>query len=112
MKGRDVMEKYSIPSSTKGLIGIWRYDNDQVVGEAISIDEGKIESGVAYYDKPYPSEYKNVEHGNVIYDVMTQSYSLWCSKEIAGNQQVVKRLLEFFGLLNCRCDIERISERV
>ena len=112
MKGRDVMEKYSIPSSTKGLIGIWRYDNDQVVGEAISIDEGKIESGVAYYDKPYPSEYKNVEHGNVIYDVMTQSYSLRCSKEIAGNQQVVKRLLEFFGLLNCRCDIERISERV
>ncbi len=35
MKGRDVMEKYSIPSSTKGLIGIWRYDNDQVVFSSV-----------------------------------------------------------------------------
>ncbi len=121
------MKLYIKTSTTQGLIGIWWYYDEQVIGDAIPISNGFNDHGIIgydeirnhstewrntlktqlpeYFDKLYPLGYKGLERGRVIYDVTTQSYTILCSKAISQDIKAISQIVKFFNLGNCRCDV-------
>lgn len=119
-----------IESYGDGLVGIWWFTGDKIIGEAVPVDDGVLCDTVIQYDSSknhlsdwskvvkysFESEdeakeiidkgYKHFERGRVIFNILTLSYTVTCSEALKNNNDFREKVLSFFNLQNKRVDFE------
>lgn len=92
-------------STSTGNVGIWRFYDNNVVGEHCPVDEGYVENGCIKFITQMNSDLPGAESGAVIYDIRSQVFEIICSQTIASDENAIQRIAEKFEIVGQRYDV-------
>lgn len=84
-------------SNEKNHLNLWR----DIVRNHIS--------DISEQNKIINKGYKSIERGRIIFNIMTQSYTITCSDELINDATFRKRCIDYFNLSGNRYDFEALS---
>lgn len=127
------MKRYIKSSRSSASVGIWWYTDDRkVIRVMCDVNDGYQDGRYVQYsqfkdhmnlwkyivyhefdkdkaDEIYNLGYRGLERGRVIYDTMTQVFTITCSKAIADDREALNDIKETFSLSGNRCEVEVLN---